>query len=162
MTKGTEAPLKPCGGIPISRLVCIILCLYSGPPGTVTAQESLRVTREAAVKSALTRGPLLGVARADSALATAQLRAARALPNPTLSASYSKSTPRYHLLLDFPLDYFWLRGNRVGAAKAARVSAQYRFQFNRASVAFDADTTYTVAVTARARLDLAAERPGRR
>lgn len=109
------------------------------------------MTREAAVESALTRGPLLGVARADSALATAQLRAARALPNPALSASYSKSIPRYHLLLDFPLDYFWLRGNRVGAARAARVSAEYRFQFDRASVAFDADTTYTVAVTAHAR-----------
>jgi cobalt-zinc-cadmium efflux system outer membrane protein len=112
------------------------------------------VTRETAVEAALTRGPLLGVARADTALATAQLRAARALPSPALSASYSKSTPRYHLLLDFPLDYFWLRGNRVGAAKAARASAQYRFQFDRASVAYDADTTYTVAVSAHVRARL--------
>jgi outer membrane protein TolC len=109
------------------------------------------VSREAAVEAAITRGPLLGVARADTALATAQLRAARAFPNPALTASYSKSIPRYHLLLDFPLDYLWLRGNRVGAAKAARISAQFRFRFDRASVAFDADTTYTVAVASHAR-----------
>jgi outer membrane protein, heavy metal efflux system len=129
-----------------------VLGILTGIARPALAQEAPpHVTREAAVEAALTRGPLLGVARADTALATAQLRAARALPNPALSASYSKSIPRYHLLLDFPLDYFWLRGNRVGAAKAARVSAEYRFQFDRASIAFDADTTYTIAVTARAR-----------
>ncbi|HEY7634478.1 MAG TPA: TolC family protein [Gemmatimonadales bacterium] len=128
------------------------LGILAGSVSPVLAQEtSQMVTREAAVEAALTRGPLLGVARADTALATAQLRAARGLPNPTLSASYSKSIPRYHLLLDFPLDYFWLRGNRVGAARAAQVSARYRFQYDRASVAFDADTTYTVAVSAHAR-----------
>jgi outer membrane protein, heavy metal efflux system len=154
MTTSAGVRVKNLGGTPISRLrlaVCLFLCLYLVPPGTVAAQEPLPVTREAAVEAALTRGPLLGVARADTALAAAQLRAAGALPNPALSASYSKSTPRYHLLLDVPLDYFWLRGNRVGAAKAARASSQYRFQFDRASVAFDADTTYTVAVAAHGR-----------
>jgi outer membrane protein, heavy metal efflux system len=139
-----------------SRIVlssgALVLGILAGSASLALAQEIAPVvTREAAVEAALTRGPLLGVARADTALATAQLRAARALPNPALSASYSKSTPRYHLLLDFPLDYFWLRGNRVGAAKAARIASQFRFQFDRASVAFDADTTYTVAVAAHAR-----------
>jgi cobalt-zinc-cadmium efflux system outer membrane protein len=133
-------------------LLGLVFVGAGGALGRAICQEPARpVTREAAIDAALTRGPLLGVARADTALAAAQLRAAHAFPNPALSATYSKSIPRYHLLLDFPLDYFWLRGNRVSAAKAARISAQYRFQFDRASVAFDADTTYTVAVASHSR-----------
>jgi cobalt-zinc-cadmium efflux system outer membrane protein len=133
-------------------LLGLVFVVTGGALGRAICQEPARpVTREAAIEAAVTRGPLLGVARADTALATAQLRAVHAFPNPALSATYSKSIPRYHLLLDFPLDYFWLRGNRVGAAKAARISAQYHFQFDRASVAFDADTTYTVAVASHSR-----------
>jgi cobalt-zinc-cadmium efflux system outer membrane protein len=77
------------------------------------------------------------------------LIAARALPNPTLAASYTKDQPPYHASLEFPIDFPWLRGPRVGSATAARTAAQYHFAFQRAAVALDADTTYTRALAAR-------------
>lgn len=110
------------------------------------------VTRDEAIAAALTRGARLAVARADTAAALAQLVGARALPNPTLSASYSKSTPNYHATVELPLDYFQLRRGRVGAALASRRASQYRFAFERAMVALEADTTYT---RTRAAYDLA-------
>src|SRR5213079_1358248 len=55
---------------------------------------------------------------------------------------------------DLPVDYVWLRGTRVQSAEAARAAAQYRYQFARAAIALDADTTYTraLAVLALAQL----------
>src|SRR5439155_2551939 len=108
------------------------------------------LTRDAALQAALGRGPRLGVARADTSVASAQLLTARALPNPTLSLTYSKSAPQYHVLADLPVDYLWLRGTRVQSAEAARAAAQYRYQFARAAIALDADTTYTRALAALA------------
>ncbi|MFL5578299.1 MAG: TolC family protein [Gemmatimonadaceae bacterium] len=112
------------------------------------------VSRAQAVESALARGARLGVARADTAVARAQLLAARARQNPTLTTEYTKSVPQYHVTLDLPLDYPWLRGTRIRSAEAGRLAAQYRFQLERASVALDADTTYTrvLAALAHARL----------
>lgn len=81
---------------------------------------------------------------------------ARALQNPALSASYSKSTPQYHVTMDLPIDFPALRRARIGSAEAARTAAGYRFAFERAAVTLDADTTYTRALAARehARLSL--------
>ncbi|MGE5732748.1 MAG: TolC family protein, partial [Gemmatimonas sp.] len=104
--------------------------------------------------AALDRGARLGVARADTAVAGAQLFVARALPNPTLSASYSKSVPQYHVIADVPIDLPPLRSLRVRSAQVALEAARLRFQFARATIALDADTTYTHAVAARERLAL--------
>ena len=112
------------------------------------------MTRATAVATALERGARLGVARADTAVAGAQLLAARALPNPTLSASYSKSFPQYHVNADFPVDLPPLRSLRVRSAQVALDAARLRYQFARATIALDADTTYTHAVAARERLAL--------
>jgi len=112
------------------------------------------MTRATALATALERGARLGVARADTAVAGAQLLAARALPNPTLSASYSKSFPQYHVNADFPLDLPPLRSLRVRSAQVALDAARLRYQFARATIALDADTTYTHAVAARERLVL--------
>ena len=79
---------------------------------------------------------------------------ARALPNPALTASYSKSTPQYHFAVDLPIDFFWLRGTRVGAARYGQRAAQLRFVYERASIALDVDTTYTRALATRARAEL--------
>jgi cobalt-zinc-cadmium efflux system outer membrane protein len=107
------------------------------------------VTRTDAIEAAVTVGPRLAVAQADTAVALAALITARALPNPTLAASYTKDPPPYHSTLEIPIDFPWLRGPRVGAATAARTAAQYHYTFQRAAAALDADTTYTRTLAAR-------------
>jgi cobalt-zinc-cadmium efflux system outer membrane protein len=118
------------------------------------AQAPAPLTRQDAVASAIARGARLAVARADTSVAYAQILTARALPDPALNASYSKSEPKYHVTVDLPLDYPWLRRTRVGSAEAARLGAQLRFAFERAAAALDADTTYTRALAARAHAEL--------
>ena len=112
------------------------------------------LTREAAIASALARGGRLRLAIADTASASAQLRLARTFENPIVTAEYTKSAPQYHLTLDLPFDYPWLRQTRVAAAQAARDAASFRYAFERAAVALDADTTYTRALAAREKLRL--------
>jgi cobalt-zinc-cadmium efflux system outer membrane protein len=112
------------------------------------------LTRDAAVASAIARGGRLRLAVADTATAFAQWRVARTFENPILTAEYTKSAPRYHLTVDIPFDYPWLRGTRVAAAEATRSAARYRYAFERAAVALDADTTYTRALAAQEKLRL--------
>jgi cobalt-zinc-cadmium efflux system outer membrane protein len=118
-----------------------------GCVGRAAAQRP--VTRAEAVDAAVTVGPRLAVAQADTAVALAALITARALPNPTLAASYTKDPPPYHTSLELPIDFPWLRGPRVGSAVAARTAAQYHYSFQRAAAALDADTTYTRTLAAR-------------
>jgi cobalt-zinc-cadmium efflux system outer membrane protein len=114
----------------------------------LSAQQT--VSRAEAIAAAVARGPRVAFAAADTTAALGQLHAARAFPNPTFSASYTKSTPQYHFDLDLPLEYPWLRSSRIGSARAARVSAGYRFAFERAATALDADTAYTRALAEQA------------
>src|SRR5262249_5862966 len=53
-----------------------------------------------------------------------------------------------------PIDFLWLRGTRVQAAQLDRDAARYRYIYERAVVALDADTTYTraLALTEKSRL----------
>lgn len=118
------------------------------PLGVRAQSAPAAITRGDAVRSALTRGARLAVARADTGTAWAALLSAQALENPALSASYSKSQPNYHVALDFPLDALLLRGRRIAAAGASRQSAQLRYSFEVASAQLEADTTYTRALAA--------------
>ena len=118
------------------------------------AQQSLPLSRQAAVASAVERGGRLRLAGADTATAAALLRVAGTFENPVVSAEYTKSAPRYHLTLELPFDYPWLRQTRIAAAEASRSAAQFRYAFERAAVALDADTTYTRALAAQAKLRL--------
>jgi cobalt-zinc-cadmium efflux system outer membrane protein len=118
------------------------------------ARSQQPVTRAQAIESAVTRGARAAVARADTLVAAAQLLTARSLDNPSLAATYSKSLPSYHTIVDFPLDITGLRGTRVQAAQAGRLASQYRFEFERAAAALDADTSYTRALAALERLRL--------
>jgi cobalt-zinc-cadmium efflux system outer membrane protein len=118
------------------------------------AQPRPVLTRQAAIASAIERGGRLRLAVADTATAFAQWRVARTFENPVITAEYSKSAPQYHLTLDLPFDYPWLRQTRVAAADATRDAARYRFAFERAAVALDADTTYTRALAAQEKLRL--------
>src|SRR5690348_7084191 len=130
-------------------LAVVVWCGY----GT-RARAQRPVTRAEAVDAAVTVGPRLAVAQADTAVALAALITARALPNPTLAASYTKDPPPYHTSLEIPVDFPWLRGPRVGSATAARTAAQNHYCFQRAAAALDADTTYTRALAARDRARL--------
>lgn len=128
------------------RVAVLACCLLCAP---ASGRTQAPVSRAEAVASAVVRGARLGRARADSAVAYAQLLAARAWQNPTLAASYSKSTPSYHYSLELPFELPGQRGARIGSARAARAAAQYRYAFEHAASELDADTTYTRAIAAR-------------
>src|SRR5690349_8091213 len=108
------------------------------------------VSRAQAVEAALARGARAAFGRADTTLASGVLGAARAFPNPSLSATYTKDLPHYHYVADLALDLPWLRSARIGSAASARDAARYGFAFERAAIRFDVDTTYTRALTALA------------
>jgi cobalt-zinc-cadmium efflux system outer membrane protein len=135
--------------IPLARATALIAFLSAA-----VARSQEPVTRQQAIESAVTRGARSAVARADTLVAAAQLITARSWDNPSLAASYSKSTPNYHTIVDLPLDITGLRGTRVRAAQAGRLASQYRFEFERAAAALDADTTYTRALAALQRVRL--------
>src|SRR5205823_9349528 len=106
------------------------------------------ITRQQAVEAAVTRGARAAVARADTLVGAAQLLSARQWDNPSLSASYTKSTPNYHEIVDLPLDISGARAARIRSAEALRLASQYRFRLERAAAVLDADTTYTRALAA--------------
>lgn len=133
------------------RIALCLACVFPAAP--INAQIS-SLSRRDAVQTALERGPRLGVARADTAVANAAVVAARAFPNPTLSAGASKAAPQYHFIFDVPIDLPSLRNLRVRSAQVGLEAAGLRFDFARAIVALDADTTYTRALAARDHLVL--------
>ena len=122
---------------------------------SAVARSQQPITRQQAVEAAVTRGARAAVARADTLVGAAQLLSARQFDNPSLSASYSKSTPNYHEIVDLPLDISGARSARIRSAEALRLASQYRFQFERAAAVLDADTTYTRALAAFEHLRLA-------
>ena len=125
------------------------------PLGTVTAQQPIRLlSRTEAIAAAADRGPRLALARSDTALAGAQVMSARSIPNPTLSAIYTKDIPRYHVTAEVPFDVLAVRGSRIKSAEAAQLAARYRFALGRELLALDADTTYTRALAAQAHIIL--------
>jgi cobalt-zinc-cadmium efflux system outer membrane protein len=127
---------------------CILL-------SAAVARGQQPITRQQAVDAAVARAPRTAIARADTLVGSAQLASARQRDNPSLSASYSKSTPHYHAVADLPLDITGARGARIRSAQAAQLAARYRFDFERAGAALDADTSYTRAIAARDRMRLA-------
>lgn len=129
--------------------VAAAAALLVAAAGTSGAQRA--VTRADVVAAALARGPRITFARADSTAARAGLTIASQFDNPALSLTYSKSVPQQHFIMDVPLDYPWLRRARVGAASAGLGAARYRFEFERAAAAFEADTAYTNALAAARR-----------
>jgi outer membrane protein TolC len=113
-----------------------------------------RITREQAVELALERGTRAALASATARAARAGVLSARALANPTISASYSKSVPQYHAIVDVPLDFLVRRPLQVSAALSASEAARYRLSFERATVEFETDTLYTRAAARSARAAL--------
>lgn len=127
----------------------LALGLWAGAPATpLPAQQS--ITRAQVIAAALERGPRAAFARTDTAAAAGVLHGARLYPNPSVAASYTQDVPHYHVLASVPLDLPWLRAARIGSARWARDAARYGFAFERAAIAFEADTLYTRALAALA------------
>ena len=122
---------------------------------SAVARSQEPVTRQQAIESAVARGARAGVARADTLVGSAQLLAARQWDNPSMSATYSRAVPTHHEIVDLPLDLTGVRSARIRSAESTRLASQYRFQFERAAAALDADTTYTRALAASEHLRLA-------
>ncbi len=122
------------------------LALLLVAPASGRAQDS--VTREQVIAAALAHGSRSAFARTDSATAVGAFRAARAYPNPILTATYSKDTPRYHAITEFPIDLS--HQARAASARASLDAATARYGFERAAVRFEADTLYTRALGAAA------------
>jgi cobalt-zinc-cadmium efflux system outer membrane protein len=75
---------------------------------------------------------------------------AREFPNPILSLGYSKAIPRYHVELDQPLEYPWVRRARIQAARVAVGAASGLLQAERAAVRHDVEVAYIRAAAAAA------------
>jgi len=136
----------------LNRATVVALAILWLPPPRLAAQQP--VTRAQAVAAALTRGARVALGRADTTAARGAVRSARAFPNPSLSATYTKDVPQYHAVVDLPLDLPWLRGARIGAAESARDAARYGFAFERGAIRFDVETTYTHALAAAQHAEL--------
>jgi cobalt-zinc-cadmium efflux system outer membrane protein len=134
------------------RSIRLIIAVIAAAPALLAQPQ--RLTRADAIEAAVSRGARLAFAAADTNVARALGLAARAFPNPSLSAAYSKDTPQYHLSLDLPVDYPWLRDTRIKAAAATQNASRFRFRFERAAAALDADTLYTLAQAQQAHLQL--------
>jgi cobalt-zinc-cadmium efflux system outer membrane protein len=121
-------------------------------PASLRGQQP--ISREQAIEAAVSRGARAAVARADTLVGAAQLLTARSWDNPSLALTYAKAPPNYHAIADLPLDITGARGARIRAAQAGRLASQYRFEFERAAAALDADTSYTRALAALERVRL--------
>ncbi|HEV7590951.1 MAG TPA: TolC family protein, partial [Longimicrobium sp.] len=119
---------------------------WAAPPA-LRAQR--RVTLAEAEAAALSNGSRIQLAAADAALARATLLTARAFPNPSLSAVYSKAVPEYHVTADQPLEFPWLRSARIRAAEAGALGARYRLEIERAAVRYQVDSLYVQAAAAQ-------------
>jgi cobalt-zinc-cadmium efflux system outer membrane protein len=118
------------------------------------AVAQVPVTRAEAERAALAAGARIALARADSAVARAQLITARAIPNPTAGFTRSEAVPKRHINVDIPIDAPWTRGPRVASANASVRAARLRLLSERAAALLEVDTTYTRALAADARLRL--------
>ncbi|MGI8498618.1 MAG: TolC family protein [Gemmatimonadaceae bacterium] len=128
----------------VRRWGAVALCLSVGR----AVQGQPAVTLRQAVDSALIHGARAAVAGADLAASLAQLRMARALPNPTATASYTKATPQYHAAIELPVEYPWLRSARIGAARSSVQSSRYTVTLERARIRHDVTVFYVRALAA--------------
>ena len=134
-------------------IATVALCATVGVAARAPGQQ-VNLTRAQAVQTALERGTRVGVAAADTAVAAGQLVAAKLYPDPSFNASYSRAVPTQHFSLDIPLEFPSLRRPRSQSAEFELDAARLKFRLARATVALDADTTYTRAVASRERLAL--------
>jgi cobalt-zinc-cadmium efflux system outer membrane protein len=141
--------------IAIRATACASALAILNQPRTLVAQQPL--TRAEAIQLGLGASPRVVAIGADTLAAVARLRTAREYPNPSFTASYSRSVPQNHFGLEFPLDLPPIRSARVRAAESGRTSARYSFLAARAAIELDIDTMYTTAQGAELRAALSRE-----
>src|SRR4051812_1366585 len=109
-------------------LVTVLLLLQGPSPGsdTLTLNQALVLSRSGRGQTA--------AAAARVAAARAAFRVAGAVPNPTVSYSHSESPPRFHLLVDQPLDWLLRRGRDREAARFGIGSAEADSAFTAAEL----------------------------
>jgi len=104
---------------------------------------------EQALDRARTERGTVVAARAGVAEARAALRAAGAIPNPTVSYSHSEATPRNHFLVDQPLDWLLRRGPDRAAAQAGVTRAEADSALTLAGLLRDVRTAFYRARASR-------------
>jgi cobalt-zinc-cadmium efflux system outer membrane protein len=119
--------------------------------------QQRRVTLDDAIAAAQTSGPRLRIARADSAAAAARVLTASTFPNPSLSLGYSKSPPPYHVEVEQPFTFPWLRRARIDAARFAAQAAALGLNVETARLKYDVEIAYANAAVASAITGISAQ-----
>lgn len=132
----------------LTFIAVIGLAAVAGLARPATAQRPVSIAD--AVAAAQSATPRLRVARADSAAAAARLLTAGAFQNPSLSLGYSKSPPPYHLEVEQPFEFPWLRKSRIDAARLSAQAAALGMDIERARMRYDIEAAYANASIARA------------
>ena len=141
--------------IAIRATACASALAILNFPETLVAQQPL--TRAQAIQVGLGASPRVVAIGADTLAASARVSTAREYPNPSFTASYSRSVPQNHFGVEIPLDLPPIRNARVRAAESGRTSARYSFLAARAAIELDIDTMYTTAQGAELRATLSRE-----
>ena len=130
----------------------VLALLTSVAAAALSAQRPL--SRRDAIAGGLARSPVAALLSADTARAAAEVRGAGVRFLPNLQASFTESSPQYHIIGELPLDGPLLRGRRLTVARALQRSVRSQFAYDRAALTFDIDTAYTRALAAAARAGL--------
>lgn len=133
-----------------ARAAALLVALMV-PVRPLHPQGPTRLTRDDAIATALASSPTIARAAADTLRARGGVDAARLLEDPSLLGSWSKSAPRWHVEVEWPLGLLGPRGAAIAAAMARRTVATVGWEATRATVALAADTAYTMAVAATLR-----------
>jgi len=138
---------------PVTKPRWWLVCLVSALPSGASAQRPVSLSQ--AIEAALTVSPRSAMSRADSAAGVAGANFAKAWPNPAATVGYSKAIPNYHVVLDIPIDYPWLRGARIDAAEAGAKAAGYRSELAKAAIRFQVEAAYVHGLASQARARIA-------
>ena len=140
--------VRGAGGRGIASARIVVAAVLALAPAPALAQRQGRsVTLEQAIETALA-APRVAVVRADSAAAAAQVRVARAFPNPTFVYDYTTDPPHNHLIPEQPLEYPWVRAARIRAAATGASAAGYLLAAERAALRHDVELSYVQAAAA--------------
>ncbi|HPF61446.1 MAG TPA: TolC family protein [Gemmatimonadales bacterium] len=137
-----------------ARLSLALALSLAAPLPAQQADGPAPLTRAEARALARDHAPLLPVAAADTLAGAAAALDGRLRNDPSLAASWTKSVPRGHLEVTWPLDVAGIRGATRRAGDARREASDARWQAALAEAVLGADTTYTRAAAARERMTL--------
>jgi len=130
-------------------MLTLLLITLVFPQDTLTLDGALALAR-------LHRGQVV-LASARAAAARADARSGVVIPNPTASYQYTGDSPRQHITIDQPIDW-WLRRGSAGAAGRAGIDAALADSVQLiAQVEREARTGFYSALGTRLRLSLGEE-----